>query len=44
MKKIIILITASLLFFSCAHQDNMTEEERQKWRRAKQRYDAGQKP
>lgn len=44
MKKIIILILASLLFLSCAHQDNLSEEERDKWRRANQRYKAGQTP
>jgi hypothetical protein len=44
MKKIIFLILASLLFLSCAHQDNLTEEEREKYRRARQRYEAGQTP
>jgi hypothetical protein len=44
MKKNIILILASLLFLSCAHQDNMTEEEREKYRRSYQQYKAGQTP
>jgi hypothetical protein len=44
MKKILILILAILLFLSCAHNDNMTEEEREKYRRANQRYKAGQRP
>jgi hypothetical protein len=44
MKKIIILILASPLFLSCAHQDNMTEEEREKYRRSMQQYKAGQRP
>ena len=44
MKKIIILILASLLFLNCAHQENLTEEEREKYRRARQRYNAGQAP
>ena len=44
MKKIIILILAGLFFLGCAHQDNLTEEEREKYRRAKQRYNAGQTP
>jgi hypothetical protein len=29
---------------SCAHQDNMTEEEREKYRRSNRRYNAGQTP
>jgi len=44
MKKIFILILAGLLFLSCAHQDNLTEEEREKYRRAYQRYRSGQTP
>jgi hypothetical protein len=44
IKKIIILILASLLYLSCAHQDNLTEEEREKYRRAYQRYHSGQTP
>jgi len=43
MKKIIILILASLFFWGCAHSDNLTEEEREKYRKAKQRYDWGQR-
>ena len=44
MKRVIILILASLLFLNCAHQDNMTEEEREKYRRSNQQYKAGQRP
>ena len=44
MKKIIILIWASILFLSCAHQDNLTEQEREKYRRSNQQYRMGQTP
>ena len=44
MKKMIILILASLFLLGCAHQDNLSEEEREKYRRAQQRYNAGQTP
>ena len=44
MKKSVILILVNLLFLSCTHQDNLTEEERAKYRRAQQRYNAGQAP
>ena len=44
MKKIIPLILAGMFFLlSCAHQDNLTEEEKDKYRDAKRRYDAGQR-
>jgi PBP1b-binding outer membrane lipoprotein LpoB len=43
MKKIIMLIMSALIFLSCAQNQNLTDEEREKWRRAKQRYDAGQR-
>ncbi|MBW2411874.1 MAG: hypothetical protein JRF72_18930 [Deltaproteobacteria bacterium] len=43
MKKTIVLIMSALLFFlSCAHNQPMTEEEKEKWRRSKMRYQAGQ--
>ena len=45
MKKSIALVVAGImLFLSCAHQKNLTEEEKEKYRRARQRYEAGQKP
>jgi hypothetical protein len=44
MKKIFILLLACLLFLSCAHQDNLTEEEKEKYRRSNQRYRSGQNP
>ena len=43
IKKIIMFIISALIFLSCAQNQNLSEEERDKWRRAKQRYDAGQK-
>ena len=43
MKKIIVLIMSALIFMlSCAQNQPMTEEEREKWRRARMRYNAGQ--
>jgi len=44
MKKIIALILAGMFFLlSCAHQDNLSDEEKEKYRKARQRYDAGQR-
>ena len=44
MKKIIALILAAMIFLiGCAHNENLTEEEKQKYRDAKRRYDAGQR-
>ena len=44
MKKIIALILASMfLVLSCAHQKNLSDEEKEKFRKARQRYDAGQR-
>ena len=44
MKKIIALILAGMFFLlSCAHQDNLSDEEKEKFRNARQRYDAGQR-
>ena len=44
MKKIIALILAGMFFLiSCAHQDNLSDEEKEKFRKARQRYDAGQR-
>ena len=43
MRKIIMLIMSALIFImSCAHNEPMTEEEREKWRKSKMRYRAGQ--
>ena len=43
MKKIIALILASMfLLLSCANQKNLSAEEKEKFRNARQRYDAGQ--
>ncbi len=44
MKKIIALILAGMfLVLSCANQKNLSEEEKEKYRKARQRYDAGQR-
>ena len=44
MKKLIAWVFAGImLFLSCAHQENLTEEEKEKHRRARQRYEAGQR-
>ena len=44
MKKLIALILAGMFFLiSCAHQENLTDEEKAKYRDAKRRYDAGQR-
>jgi hypothetical protein len=44
MKKLIALgFTGIMLFLSCAHHENLTEEEKEKYRRARQRYEAGQR-
>jgi outer membrane lipoprotein-sorting protein len=44
VKKIVALALASLFFlFSCAGQNNLSAEEQEKYRKAKQRYDAGQR-
>jgi len=44
MKKILALVMAGFfLFLSCAHQKDLSEEEKEKYRNAKQRYDAGQR-
>jgi hypothetical protein len=45
MKKLIVLIIAGImLILSCAQNQNLTEEEREKYRRARQRYEWGQRP
>ena len=44
MKKLITLILAAMFFLlSCAHQNNLTDEEKEKYRKSRQRYDAGQR-
>jgi hypothetical protein len=43
MKKLISLFLAgTLLLLSCVHQENLSEEEKEKYRNSKMRYDAGQ--
>jgi PBP1b-binding outer membrane lipoprotein LpoB len=45
MKKLILLIIAGImLILSCAQNQNLTEEEREKYRRARQKYEWGQRP
>ena len=45
MNKLIVLILAGvLLFLGCAHQKNLTEEEKEAYRKARRTYDAGQTP
>ena len=45
IKKIIILIMSTLIFIiSCAQNQPMTKEEREKWQRSRLRYEAGQRP
>ena len=43
IQKIISLVISALILLSCAQNQNLTKEEQEKWRRAKQRYDAGQR-
>ena len=44
MKKLIVLIIACImLILSCAQNQNLTEEEKEKYRRARQRYQWGQR-
>jgi len=44
MKKMISLIFAGLFFLlSCAHTDNLSDEQQEAYRKAKQRYDWGQR-
>ena len=44
MKKIIALIIVGMvLMVSCAHQQDLSKDDMSKYRKAKQRYDAGQK-
>jgi hypothetical protein len=44
MKKLIAaLLAAAILALSCASQNNLSEAEQEKYRKARQRYEAGQK-
>jgi PBP1b-binding outer membrane lipoprotein LpoB len=43
MKKIIVLILTALFLLSCAHQQDLTEEEKEAYRRERARYEAGQR-
>ena len=44
MKTLIALILAgALLLLGCANKQNLTEEEKEAYRKARTRYDAGQK-
>jgi hypothetical protein len=44
MKKLIALIIAGIiLILSCAQNQNLTEEEKEEYRRARQRYEWGQR-
>jgi len=44
MKKIIALIIVGVVLLgSCAHQQDLSEDDKSKYRKARQRYDAGQK-
>jgi len=45
MKHLIALILAgTLLLLGCANQQNLTEEEKEAYRKSKRIYDAGQTP
>jgi hypothetical protein len=43
MKKIVALVLAGIFFLSCAHRKEMTEEEKEKFRRSSALYDRGQR-
>jgi hypothetical protein len=44
MQKFFALMLASVLFLlSCAHTGNLTDEQKQTYHKAKQRYDWGQR-
>jgi PBP1b-binding outer membrane lipoprotein LpoB len=44
MKKLIALIIAGIIFIlGCAQNKNLTEEEKEKYQRARQRYQWGQR-
>ena len=43
IKKLIMLIISALILLSCAQQQNLTQEEREKFRRGRMVYEAGQR-
>jgi hypothetical protein len=43
MKKLITLMVITLLFLGCSHWDNLTEEEKEAYRRGRATYEAGQR-
>ena len=44
MKKLMALLLAGTLFLiGCAHQQNLTKEEKEAYRKANMRYEAGQR-
>ena len=44
MKKPILTILAAVLFLlNCAHQENLSEEEKDAYRKSRQRYEWGQR-
>ena len=38
-----LILAGALLLLGCANQQNLTEEEKEAYRKARMRYDAGQK-
>ena len=43
IKKIVMLMISALLLMSCAQNQNLTEEDQEKFRRSRMRYEAGQR-
>ncbi len=44
MKKLMaVLLAITFLLLNCAHQGNLSEAEKEKYRKARQMYDAGQR-
>jgi uncharacterized lipoprotein NlpE involved in copper resistance len=44
MKKLITLMVIILLFLGCTNWDNLTEEEKEAYRRGRAKYEASQGP
>ncbi len=44
MKKLITLMVIILLFLGCTHWDNLTEEEKEAYRKGRARYEASRGP
>jgi hypothetical protein len=44
MKKLISLIVIILLFLGCTHWDNLSEEEKEAYRKGRERYEATRGP